>query len=387
MNIGMVCYASVGGSGVVATELAHALSTRGHHVHLISSEPPFRWRSGVPGMSFVPVEVPPYPLFREPQYLLALSTTIARVAEERRLDIVHAHYAVPHATAAYLAYQMLAGSGASAQGVAAPRTVTTLHGTDITLVGSDPSYARVVAFSIEQSHGVTTVSRSLRADTMSALGIKHEIRVIPNFLDCAQYRRREDPDLRARMCPSERWDALIVHVSNFRPVKRVDVALEVFRLIRRRVRARFVLIGDGPVRAEIERRIADDGLADDVTLVGEQHDLVPWLSIADLFLLPSAQESFGLAALEAMACEVPVVASNVGGLPEIIDDGVTGFVCPPEAASEMAERGIALLTDAALHASIARNAAALVRERYCTDLVVPEYEAQYRDVLSPASLP
>ena len=384
MNIGMVCYASVGGSGVVATELAHALAVRGHQVHLISSEPPFRWRSGVPGMSFVPVEVPPYPLFREPQYLLALSTTIARVAEERRLDIVHAHYAVPHATAAYLAYQMLAGPGASGQGAAAPRTVTTLHGTDITLVGSDPSYARVVAFSIEQSHGVTTVSRSLRADTISALGIKHEIRVIPNFLDCAEYRRREERELRARLCPPDRWDALVVHVSNFRPVKRVDVALEVFSLIRRRVRARFVLVGDGPVRTDITRLIADYGIHDDVLLVGEQHDLVPWLSIANVFLLPSAQESFGLAALEAMACELPVVASNVGGLPEIIEDGVTGFVCPPDAVGEMAERGIALLTDAALHASIARNAAALVRERYCTDLVVPAYEALYRDVLDAA---
>ena len=384
MNIGMVCYASVGGSGVVATELAHALTMRGHQVHLISSEPPFRWRSGVPGLSFIPVEVPPYPLFREPQYLLALANTIARVSEERRLDIVHAHYAVPHATAAYLAYQMLATSHLSAPAAAAPRTVTTLHGTDITLVGSDPSYARVVAFSIERSHGVTAVSRSLRADTMSALGIQHEIRVIPNFLDCTEYRRREDPDLRARLCPPDRCDAVVVHVSNFRPVKRVDLALEVFRLIRRRVRAQFVLVGDGPVRPDTLRRVADYGLTEDVAFVGEQHELVPWLSIADLFLLPSAQESFGLAALEAMACEVPVVASNVGGLPEIIEDGVSGFVCPPEAVSLMAERGIAVLTDPALHATIARNAADVVRRRYCTDLVVPLYEAQYRDVLRQA---
>jgi len=384
MNIGMVCYASVGGSGVVATELAHALAARGHQVHLISSEPPFRWRSGVAGMSFIPVEVPPYPLFREPQYLLALATTIARVADERRLDIVHAHYAVPHATAAYLAYQILATSHASGPAVPPPRTVTTLHGTDITLVGSDPSYARVVAFSIERSDGVTTVSRSLKADTISALGIQHEIRVIPNFLDCAEYRRRDDPGLRARVCPPDRYDALVVHVSNFRPVKRVDVAADVFREIRRRVRARFILIGDGPVRPDVEQRVADYGLGDDVLFVGEQHELVPWLSIADLFLLPSAQESFGLAALEAMACEVPVVASNVGGLPEIIEDGVTGFVCPPDAVGAMAERGITLLTDAALHADIARNAADLVRRRYCTDLVVPLYEAQYRDVLGSA---
>ena len=195
MNIGMVCYASVGGSGVVATELAHALAGRGHQVHLISSDPPFRWRSGVAGLTFNPVEVPPYPLFREPQYLLALVNTIARVAEERRLDIVHAHYAVPHATAAYLADQMLAATPS----FACPRMVTTLHGTDITLIGSDPSYTRVVAFSIEQSHAVTAVSSSLRSDTIGALGISREIRVIPNFLDCATYRRRHDPLLAGRL--------------------------------------------------------------------------------------------------------------------------------------------------------------------------------------------
>jgi L-malate glycosyltransferase len=384
MNIGMVCYASVGGSGVVATELAHALALRGHTVHLISSEPPFRWRPGIAGLSFVPVEVPPYPLFREPQYLLALATMIAHVAEERRLDIVHAHYAVPHATAAYLAYQMLDASFGSQPAVLLPRTVTTLHGTDITLVGSDPSYRRAVAFSIERSHGVTAVSESLKADTMSALGVRHEIRVVPNFLDCTEYRRRPDPGLRAQMCPADRWDALIVHVSNFRPVKRVDAALEVFRLIRRKVRARFVLIGDGPVRPGIAQGVAEHGLADDVFFAGEQHDLVPWLSIADLFLLPSAQESFGLAALEAMACEVPVVASKVGGLPEIIEDGVTGFVCPPDALDAMAERGVALLTDARLHELVARTAAELVRERYCTDLVVPQYEAEYESVLARA---
>ena len=376
MNIGMVCYASVGGSGVVATELAHALALRGHQVHVISSDPPFRWRPGVPGLFFERVEVPPYPLFREPQYLLALANTIARVAEKRRLDVVHAHYAVPHATAAYLADQMLAGGH-----IAAPSTVTTLHGTDITLVGSDPSYAQVVAFSIEQSHGVTTVSRSLKADTIAALGIRHEIQVIPNFLNCSAYQRRFDPDLRQRLAPAERFDALVLHVSNFRPVKRVDVALEVFRAIRRRVRARFILVGDGPVRPDIERRVAEYGLTGDVAFVGEEQDLVPWLSAADLFLLPSAQESFGLAALEAMACGVPVVASNVGGLPEIIEDGVTGFLCPPDAADAMADRSVEVLIDGARHASIARAAADAVRARYCADRIVPLYEEAYRNVL------
>jgi N-acetyl-alpha-D-glucosaminyl L-malate synthase BshA len=375
MNIGMVCYASVGGSGVVATELAHALAGRGHTVHLISSEPPFRWRSGVPGLSFEPVEVPPYPLFREPQYLLALTNTIARVAEARELDIVHAHYAVPHATAAYLAGHMLTSTST----IVPPRTVTTLHGTDITLVGSDPSYARVVAFSIEQSDAVTAVSHSLRTDTVSFLGIRHEISVIPNFLDCAEYRRRPNPALRARLCPP--GDALVMHVSNFRPVKRVEAAVDVFRIIRQRVPSRFVLIGDGPVREDVERRVREYALENDVTFLGEQQDLVEMLSCADLFLLPSAQESFGLAALEAMACEVPVVASNVGGLPEIIEDGVTGFVCPPDAIEAMAERGIAVLTDADLRTSIARAAAHLVHSRYCTESIVPIYEAAYLNVL------
>jgi L-malate glycosyltransferase len=376
MNVGMVCYASVGGSGVVATELATALAARGHRIHVISSEPPFRWRADQPGLRFEPVVVPAYPLFREPQYLLALSTTVARVAETHALDIIHAHYAVPHATAAFLVDQMLASTGRPA-----PRTVTTLHGTDITLVGSDPSYARVVAFSIERSDGVTAVSRSLRADTIAALGIRHDIQVIPNFLDCAVYRRRPDAELRARLCPAGRCDAVVIHVSNFRPVKRVDVALDVYRRIRRRVRARFVLVGDGPTRSAIERLAAEWGLADEVLFAGEQQDLVPWLSASDLFLLPSAQESFGLAALEAMACEVPVVASNVGGLPEIVENGVTGFACPPDAVDAMADRGVALLTDRSLSAAMTRAAAEMVRTSYCTDRIVPIYEAAYRDVL------
>jgi len=377
MNIGMVCYASVGGSGVVATELAHALALRGHRIHLISSEPPFRLREGLPGLFFERVEIPPYPLFREPQYLLALTNSIARVAERERLDIIHAHYAVPHATAAYLARQMLDGSPGRP-----PRTVTTLHGTDITLMGSDPSYRRVVAFSIERSDGVTAVSQSLRADTIAQVGVRGEIAVIPNFLDCAEYRRRPEPDLRARLCPSDRCEAIVIHISNFRPVKRVEVALEVFRRIRQRVRARFVLVGDGPVRPEIERRVAAYHLQEEVIFAGEQGDPISWLSAANLLLLPSIEESFGLAALEAMACEVPVVASKIGGLPELIEDGVTGFVCPPNDIQGMADRGIALLTDSALHARMTREARAMAGARYCTDLIVPMYEAQYEQVLA-----
>ncbi len=330
----------------------------------------------MPGLTFEEVTVPAYPLFREPQYLLALANTLARVAHDRQLDIVHAHYAVPHATAAYLADQMWQHERGPR-----PRTMTTLHGTDITLVGSDPSYARVVRFSIEQSHAVTAVSESLKADTLKALGVRREIQVIANFLDCEQYRRRPDPALRARLCPAP-CEALVIHVSNFRPVKRVDVAIEVFRRIREKVNARFVLLGDGPVREAAERQVAEAGLARDVVFLGEQHDLVPYLSAADLFLLPSAQESFGLAALEAMACEVPVIASRVGGLPEIIEDGVTGVICDPDAIDEMAARGVALLNDRAARQRMGAAAADVVRTYYCTGRIVPHYEAAYAALLA-----
>ena len=227
---------------------------------------------------------------------------------------------------------------------------------------------------------MTAVSESLRTDTIATLGVRHPIVVIPNFLDCGRYRRRFDPAMRARLSPAD-TEALLIHVSNFRPVKQVDLAIEALALIRRQVRARLVLIGDGPVRAGIERQVAADGLAPHVEFVGEQQDLVPWLSACDLFLLPSAQESFGLAALEAMACEVPVVAFRVGGLPEIIEDGTTGFVCTPDSAQEMADRAIELLTDRQRRVDMGKAAADVVRTRYCTERIVPLYEAAYRDVL------
>jgi N-acetyl-alpha-D-glucosaminyl L-malate synthase BshA len=374
MKIGMICYASVGGSGVVATELAHALALRGHEVHLVSSELPFRWRA-IRGLSFERVLAPEYPLFREPQYLLALANTLVRVAHERQLDILHAHYAVPHATAAYLAHQILA-SGADGR---APRTVTTLHGTDITLVGSDPSYAGVVAFSIDQSHGVTAVSRSLRDDTVRSLAIRRDVRVIPNFLDCSDFRRQPNT-IRESWCANA-WDALVVHISNFRPVKQVGHVLDIFARVRQHVRAKLVLIGDGPDRAPLEHRAATEGFGESVEFVGEQLDLVSWLSAADLLLLPSAQESFGMAALEAMACEVPVVASRVGGLPEIIDDGVTGFLCRAGDVDAMAERALRVLQDRDLGRRIGEAACRRVRTDFCSGAVVPLYEAYYEEVL------
>ena len=379
MKIGIVCYASVGGSGVVGTELAHALAGRGHQVHLISSEYPFRWRNGHPDLFFERVQTLAYPLFREPQYLLALANTIVHVACDRQLDVVHAHYAVPHATAAYLAGQILASGHESPPAA----TVTTLHGTDITLVGSDASYKQVVGFSIEQSAGVTAVSESLRQETIKTLGIRRPIRVIPNFVDPAEFRRRPDPAFTASLSPD--GVPIVMHSSNFRPVKRVEMVYDVFKRATERTKARLVLIGDGPDRAALQARVHDDGLMERVRFVGEQGDLPKWFSAADVFLLPSAQESFGLAALEAMACEVPVVASRIGGLPEVIDEGATGFLCDMDDPQAMADQTERLLRDPALRQTIGRAAADVVRQKYRTDAVVPLYEQFYREVLATSS--
>ena len=379
MNIGIVCYASVGGSGIVATELGKALAARGHHVHLLSSDTPVRLGDYRPGLSFHRVETPSYPLFREPQYLLSLANKIVQVCRDERLDIVHAHYAMPHATAAYLARQILASGG----GPGVPRTITTLHGTDITLLGSDRSYREIVAFCIEQSDGVTAVSESLKADTYRELGVTRDIRVIPNFLDCAVNKRRDVAPLRARLAPA--GEKIIIHVSNFRPVKRVACVVDVFARVRRHVPARLLMVGDGPDLPEASRLARSLGVADDVQLLGEQDQVVPLLSAADVFLLPSAQESFGLAALEAMACEVPVVASRVGGLPEVVEDGVTGFLHAPDDLDGMAASTLRLLTDDGLHRRMALAAEAVARQRYCDSKIVPLYEAYYREVVEESS--
>ena len=376
MNVGIVCYASVGGSGIVATELAKALAVRGHGVHVLSTDPPFRLGDYQPGLWFHRVNTPAYPLFREPQYVISLATRIVEIAREFDLDVVHAHYAVPHATAAYLARQILVESCGMRH---VPRIITTLHGTDITLVGSDPSYAETVAFSIAESDGVTAVSQSLKADTYRSLAVEREITVIPNFLDCSVYRRVES-DLRARHCPPG-CEKVIVHISNFRPVKRPKAVVEVFARIAETIPSRLLLVGEGPelgAALETARRL---GVAKHVDALGEQDQILPLLSIADLFLLPSEQESFGLSALEAMACEVPVIASRVGGLHEVVQDGVTGFLLPPEDLDGMAQRGVQLLTDDALHRRFAAAGRREVVEKFCADRVVPMYERFYEQLL------
>ena len=376
MNIGVVCYASVGGSGIVATELAKSLARRGHQVHLISTEPPFRLGEYEAGLAFHRVHTPTYPLFREPQYMLSLANKIVQLSREFALDIVHAHYAIPHATAAYLAKQILL----EAPDVKVPKIITTLHGTDITLLGGDPSYSEAVAFSIEQSDGVTAVSESLKGETYASLPLRRDIRVIPNFLDCGVYKRREIPDLRQRLCPPDKYDRLVIHLSNFRPVKRVEAAIDVFRRIRQRVRAKFLLVGEGPELSRAMRMAHELNLGCDVEALGEQEHVIPLLSVSDLFLLPSATESFGLAGLEAMACGVPVIASRVGGLPEVIEHGVTGYLHPPDDLQGMADSGIALLTNPDLHAAFAKASRDRAEEFFCAKRVVPQYEAYYQEV-------
>ena len=376
MNIGMVCYASVGGSGIVATELAKELAARGHQVHVISSDPPFRLTEYQAGLSFHRVTTPAYPLFREPQYLLSLATKIVELSREFKLDIVHAHYAVPHATAGYLAKQILTSTDA-----VAPQVITTLHGTDITLIGSDPSYAETVAFSIDESDGVTAVSQSLKADTYRTLGVKSDIRVIPNFLDCHVYKRLDCADLRARFTVSGRYDFIITHVSNFRPVKRAVAVVDIFnRVLDLGLRAKLLLIGDGPDLPDALKRAREHGIAAHVDSLGEQDAVLPLLSVSDVFLLPSAQESFGLAALEAMACRVPVVASLAGGLPEVIDDGVTGFLHDPDDLEAMAASVARLLGDLELLSRMGSAARETVIHRFCADKIVPRYESYYAEV-------
>jgi N-acetyl-alpha-D-glucosaminyl L-malate synthase BshA len=378
MNVGIVCYASMGGSGIVATELAKALAGRGHDVHIISADQPFRLDTFTPGLAFHQVHTPSYPLFREPQYLLSLTNTIVRVARENGLDIIHAHYAVPHATAAVLARQVLAASGSKP-----PAVVTTLHGTDITVVGADPSYSEIVAFSIAQSDGVSAVSYSLREATCRELSMDRQIDVIPNFLDCATYRRNSVPAVRARYARGDADLRIVMHVSNFRPVKRIDSVVRVFARIAAQVPAVLLLVGDGPEIPVARRMAAHLGVADRVQYLGAQENVIPLLSIADLFLLPSEQESFGLAALEAMACEVPVVTSTAGGLPEVIDHGRTGFLHPVGDVEGMAASGVQLLTDALLRARITAEAVRTVRERFCVDSIVPMYEAHYLRASTP----
>ena len=376
MRIALTCYPTYGGSGVVASELGRQLARRGHEVHFITYDVPFRLRGFQERLYFHEVEVPAYPLFKHPPYLLALANKMVEVAQSARLDILHVHYAIPHATSAYLARQVIEASGDGP----APAVVTTLHGTDITLVGSEPSFAGITAFSIQASDGVTAVSEALRRQTLETFKVSRDIRVIHNFVDPEDYA-----DLSAcwRGSLAKNGELVVAHVSNFRPVKRADVVVRVFAAACRDMPARLALIGDGPdlhkVRAEAERL----GVSDKLVFLGQQEQIGELLASADVFFLPSLQESFGLAALEAMAAGVPVVATRVGGLPELVGDGdgAGGFLYEVDDFDGMAQGLRTLLTDRDLRARVSARARHRALSLFSSEIIVPQYEAFYRDVL------
>ena len=378
MNVGIVCYASVGGSGILATELAKSLADRGHEVHLLSADPPFRLGEYQPGLCFHRVNTPAYPLFREPQYLISLATRIVQVAREFNLDVVHAHYAVPHATAAYLAKQIMLASSDVRR---VPQIITTLHGTDITLVGSDPSYSETVAFSIAQSDGVTAVSESLKADTYRTLAVDRDITVIPNFLDCKVHRRVYNPALRARYCPPG-CEKLVMHVSNFRPVKRARAVVEVFA----RIAAAGAVTAAARRRRSGSRRRARHGAAARRRTIASRRSANRTRSCRCCrspicsCCRPSRRASAWRRSRRWPA-KCPVIASRVGGLHEVVEDGVTGFLHAPEDLEGMAQSGIRLLQDPEMHRQFAAEGRAAVTGRFCADLVVPMYEEFYEQLV------
>jgi len=376
VRIALTCYPTYGGSGVVASELGRQLARRGHEVHFITYDVPFRLRGFQERLYFHEVEVPAYPLFKHPPYLLALANKMVEVAQSARLDILHVHYAIPHATSAYLARQVIEASGDGP----VPAVVTTLHGTDITLVGSEPSFAGITAFSIQASDGVTAVSEALRRQTLETFKVSRDIRVIHNFVDPEDYA-----DLSAcwRGSLAGNGELVVAHVSNFRPVKRAEVVVRVFAAACRDMPARLALIGDGPdlhkVRAEAERL----GVSDKLVFLGQQERIGELLASADVFFLPSLQESFGLAALEAMAAGVPVVGTRVGGLPELVGDGDGdgGFLYEVDDFDGMAQGLRTLLTDRDLRAWVSARARRRALSLFSSEIIVPQYEAFYRDVL------
>ncbi len=374
MKIGITCYPTYGGSGAVATELGIHLARRGHEVHFVSYAQPFRLPGFLKNAYFHEVEVSEYPLFEYPPYSLALTVAMREVATQRKLDIFHVHYAVPHATSAWLAKQMLDEPDKL-------KIVTTLHGTDITLVGQDPSYQSIVKFSIERSDALTAVSEYLKQETIARFGCTGcEVRVIPNFVDPAIFNRDAySGNLDSLTLPDEK---ILMHVSNFRPVKRIRDVVQIAARVMESVPARLVLVGDGPDRplAEEEARLL--GVEERVVFLGKQESVAELLSCAHLFLLPSETESFGLSALEALATRVPVVASQSGGLAEVVEDGISGRLLPIGAVEEMAEAAIEILTKPGLWEEMGQAGRAVAVERFSAERIVDVYESFYAEVLA-----
>jgi len=376
LKIGITCYPTYGGSGVVGTELGIELAARGHEVHFIAYQQPIRLNNHHPQILFHEVTVSQYPLFEYPPYDLALATRMAEVAENYYLDILHVHYAIPHSVSALLARQMLAAAEKSRN----LPFVTTLHGTDITIVGADPSYLPVTRYAIENSDGVTAISNYLKRRTVQEFEVRHPIEVIYNFVNCDVYKRDpEAEEMRSEFAaPDER---ILVHVSNFRPVKRLCDVIEIFDRVQKEVPSRLLLMGDGPERSRAEWLVNQKGLRKKVEFLGKVDRVSEKLSIADLILMPSELESFGLAALEAMACEVPAIATNVGGVPEVVEHGRTGFLANVGDVDTMARCAIEILSDEKRLREMGKTARWEAQSRFCTSRIIPEYEKFYERVL------
>jgi len=375
VNIGITCYPTYGGSGIVATELGLELANRGHEVHFITYANPIRLDPGIPRIYYHEVEVSDYPLFQYPPYCLALATHMAEVAESHNLDLLHVHYAIPHSISALLAQQMLAG-------VRRLPFITTLHGTDITLVGVDRSYFPITKFSIEKSDGITSISEYLRKQTVDVFGVRNEIRVIKNFVNCDVYKPDREKAMAACYAPADR--KLLIHVSNFRPVKRVQDCIRILAEVVRKAPAHLLMVGDGPERSPAEHLARELGVEQHVSFLGKQNHVEWIIPLAHVLLMPSELESFGLAALEGMACGVPPVATRVGGVPELITHGVDGYLEPAGDIAAQAARVAALLNDDALHARLSQAARRTATDRFCTDRIIPLYERYYEEVCGAA---
>jgi N-acetyl-alpha-D-glucosaminyl L-malate synthase BshA len=384
MKIGILCYPTYGGSGVVATELGIELAERGHQVHFISYSMPMRLNvSFSDNISFHKVEMSSYPLFDFPLYSIALASKIVEVAKFNGLDLVHAHYAIPHATSAYLAREIIKEEVQSKKkGNSNIKIITTLHGTDITLTGLEISFLPTMRFSIQKSDGVTAVSEFLKTKTQSQYDIQKDIRVIPNFINLDIYKKvnnKETECLRDRL--TKNHEKIMVHTSNFRPLKRVDDVIRIFQKVNEEIPSKLLLIGDGPERSKCEYLAKDLGIDDRVKFYGEQESFMELLSIADLFLMPSQSESFGLSALEAMACGVPVVSSNAGGLPELNLHGETGYIAEIGDVNKMADYAIRLLEDPKRYKIFSENALERATNLFSAEKIIPEYEKYYEEVL------
>ena len=380
MRIGITCYPTYGGSGVVATELGIELAALGHQVHFISYSQPFRLTGRETGIFYHEVPVSSYPLFEFPPYDLALASRMAEVAEYYHLDILHVHYAIPHSVSALLARQMLAERGKHLP------FVTTLHGTDITLVGMDRSYLPITRYAIQQSDGVTSISAYLKDVTETNFGVTKPIEVVHNFVNCDVYKPFHESEGEARAAARSQLaqpdESLLMHLSNFRPVKRIADAVQVFARVAKQLPARLALIGDGPDRSTAEWLAHSLGIHERIHFLGKQDSVSELLPLADLMLMPSEMESFGLAALEAMACQTPAIATRVGGVPELIEDGVNGLLFPVGDVEAMAAASVALLRNPERHMAMRKAARKTAQDRFCSTRIVPKYIAFYESLLN-----